>query len=72
MILDLHRALVERWFHELFTLPHSTVLDQLVTDDFVTRDRVATSVLLAQPRFRPGYTGTEPALPTPRGKSRIC
>jgi predicted ester cyclase len=38
MTLDPHRALIERWFHELFTLPHSTVLDQLVTDDFVTRD----------------------------------
>ena len=38
MNVDPHRALIERWFHELFTLPQSTVLDQLVTDDFVTRD----------------------------------
>jgi len=38
MGVDAHLALVERWFHELFTLPQSAVLDQLVTDDFVTRD----------------------------------
>lgn len=35
---DKHRNLIERWFHELFTDPDSTILEQLVTEDFVTRD----------------------------------
>jgi predicted ester cyclase len=33
-----HRKLIERWFSELFTDPHTNVLDELVTEDFVTRD----------------------------------
>lgn len=38
MAIDPHRLLIERWFHELFTVPDSSILQQLVTDDFVTRD----------------------------------
>ena len=38
MTIDPHRSLIERWFHELFTVPDSAILGQLVTDDFVTRD----------------------------------
>lgn len=38
MTIDPQRVLIERWFHDLFTNPNSAILEQFVTEDFVTRD----------------------------------